>query len=341
MDSNRARPAVRAAVGGVLASVALASPAAAAPTAAEKETARGLMAEGRAARAHGDVQGAMRAFAAAEAIMHVPTTGIELAKTQAAAGLLVEARDTALRVTRFAEDPGEPAPFRQARRGAIALETELEGRIPTIRLSVKNLPQGVTPKVEVDDIATPAEVLDEPIRVDPGHHVLAIFAGTAEGRCDVDLAEMDSKDVTVELPPQAQERLAASPATHDEPVTPPVRTERPAEHARGSPALVVAGFATAGAGALAGLITGALSISKTSSVKSSAQCQNGGTLCSPFEDGELGSARAMATVSDVSFLLAGAGAVAGIAGLLVAPSPTRARVEPWVGLGALGLRGTF
>ena len=43
--------------------------------------------------------------------MHVPTTGYEVAHQEAALGMLVEARDMALRVTRLPAEAHEPAPF--------------------------------------------------------------------------------------------------------------------------------------------------------------------------------------------------------------------------------------
>ena len=90
------------------------------------------MSEGRADREKGDQNAALKAFAAADAIMHVPTTGLELARTQAALGQLIEAHETALRVMHNAEKPNEPTPFRAARDGARALSDELEKRIPSL-----------------------------------------------------------------------------------------------------------------------------------------------------------------------------------------------------------------
>jgi hypothetical protein len=356
--------AAAAAALGVVASLAFVDPAAAAPTATERETARGLMAEGRAARARGDLNAAMKAFAGADAVMHVPTTGFELAKAQAAAGLLVEARDTALRAARIEAAPGEPGPFRQARQGAIALETELGARIPSIRVSVKNIPpEGAPLKVEVDDIQTPEELIEQPIRVNPGLHTVVAWAGTVKVQREVEVAEKESRDVSIELPPQekqdtAKEKPSGTTTLRDEKeaTDQPGTADRPAGGSRGSPVLTIAGFSVAGAGALAGLATGIASMSKTSGVKSSGVCQNGGTLCNPSEDGDIRSARTLATASDVSFVLAGAGGVVGVIGLFAvggspSPSPqtsaeptaaaTRPSVEPWIGLGALGLRGCF
>ena len=46
-----------------------------------------------------DFAGALKDYQAAHAIMHAPTTGLALAKTQIEQGLLVEARDTLLGIT--------------------------------------------------------------------------------------------------------------------------------------------------------------------------------------------------------------------------------------------------
>ena len=64
----------------------------AAPSPAERETARSLMVDGDRLRSAGDLQSALARYQAAHAIMNVPTTGLALAETQAALGLLVEAR---------------------------------------------------------------------------------------------------------------------------------------------------------------------------------------------------------------------------------------------------------
>jgi len=107
-----------------------------------------------------------------------------------------------------------------------------------------------------------------------------------------------------------------------------------------------------------GSITGALSLSKTSAIKSSPECT--GNVCNPSEDGDLSSAKTLATLSTVSFVAAGVGAVVGIVGLFTggssAPAPSdhaarlrgrdpgfhgRVRLEPSFGLRSVGLRGEF
>lgn len=339
----------------VAVSLAFTSVASAAPSAADKETARGLMAQGRAARQKGDVQAALKAFEAADAIMHVPTTGLELARSQEAAGLLVEARDTALRVMRSPEQPGEPAPFKRAREEAAALNSEIEARIPSLTIEVKNVPDGQTVTLTLDGNELPSALIGEPRKLDPGHHVIVVKAGTAEGKEEVDVAEKETKTVTVTLP--AQEAPAPTTPAAPEPDTtraPPPAPEQPAGRSGTSKGLMFGGFGLAGAGVIAGTVTGILSMSQTNTIKSSPACS--GNQCNPSEDSDIQSAKMMATISTVSFVVAGAGAVVGVVGLLTGKGSSSsstepsepasdqdqsARIEPWVGLGAMGVRGRF
>ena len=53
-----------------------------------------------------------------------------------------------------------------------------------------------------------------------------------------------------------------------------------------------------------------------------------------------------ATLSTAMFVVGGVGLTAGLVLLLTAPkakpaTPTKASVEPWIGIGSAGLRGTF
>jgi hypothetical protein len=321
------------------------------PSAADKDTARSLMNDGRAARDKGDLKAALKAFAGADSLMRVPTTGLEVAKTQAALGMLVEARETALRVSRSPDSPRDPPPFKQARDAASALNDELESRIPSLTVNVKNVPDGMTASVTLDDTALPVEMLGQARKLDPGHHVVVAKVGKVDGKQDVDVAEKEQKQVTIELPPQpAAETTETQPATE----TPPPATTGKSGFSKG---LMIGGFALGGAGLVTGVITGVLSMSKTNSIRNSGQCQ--GNVCGTPEFNDISSARSMATISTISFIVAGAGAALGVVGLVTGNSTeaapastapdkpaapadeTSSRLEPWLGLGAAGLRGTF
>jgi hypothetical protein len=87
--------------------------------------------------------------------MNVPTTGLDLAKAQEALGMLIEARATALDVTRMPLQPGEPPAFTNARPLAAELAERVATRIPSALLVVTGLPSGLDPAVTVDGQGIP------------------------------------------------------------------------------------------------------------------------------------------------------------------------------------------
>ena len=78
------------------------------------------MDEGRSLREHKDMRAALDWFQRADEIMHVPTTAYEVARTQAAMGLTVEALDTIARILHTPVGPHEPGPFGRAQERASA-----------------------------------------------------------------------------------------------------------------------------------------------------------------------------------------------------------------------------
>jgi hypothetical protein len=259
------------------------------------------MAKGRDLTDKSDLKGALESFAAADAIMHVPSTGFAVAKTQAQLGMLVEARETALQVSRLPSAANDPAPFVEARAKAKALSDELETRIPAIEITLKNVPAGASPSVTVDGAALPAAALTLPRKLNPGHHVVVAHAGSSEGKTEVDVKERETRILDVELAP------STSTAATGGSVTPPLPESRP----QGShvPVLAYAGFGVGIVGVAVGTVTGLVSMSQTSSLKD--QCPNGKCPPSVYDSSsfqsDLSSAKTMGTVSTISFIVGGVG----------------------------------
>ena len=199
--------------GATCAWIAVASAAHAEPTAADKETARALLLDGRAKLAANDAAGALRSFEGAHAIMNVPTTGLDLAKAQAALGQLVEARETALSVTRMPSKDGEPEAFVDARRAAEELAAGLAPRIPSLILTVKG-PALAAASVTVDGAVVAAVTLSLPRKVNPGRHRVVVTApGFAEAAREVDVAEGQALAVELSLARAVTGVVSAGPVT--------------------------------------------------------------------------------------------------------------------------------
>jgi hypothetical protein len=290
------------------------------------------MSEGRSKRDAGDLRGALEAFKAADALMVVPTTSIEVARTEIAMGQLVEAHDKLLSIERIEAAPNEPRPFVDARAAAKSLATEVEARIPTLKIAIAGLAADASPRVSVDGAEIPAASLVAPRAIDPGHHVVtASAAGREPETTEIDVAEKEAKEVRLDL--------SASTA-----LPPP---EAPAEakpRAGGLPMLAWVGFGVGAAGVVTGSVTGLLAISSFNSAKSKG-CV--GNRCPPASYGDLDTANTMATVSTVSFVVAGLGVGLGVASIFLVPSgPSEpggasVNVRPWFGPGSAGVVGTF
>jgi hypothetical protein len=345
VKSDRSRRALRfllvtALAVPVLASASLAS---AAPSAADMETARTLFVEGKALRDKHDLPGALDRFRAAHALGRTPITAVELGRTLVLMGRLTEAREVLLEVSHIAPEPNESPARVTARKDAADLVEAIRTRIPSLVLSFPDLPPGAaTPHVEIDGAAVPGAAIALPRKVDPGTHT-AVATLDSGARRTVTVTAKEGETVPVAFVFGADATPVAAPVA---PLT-ATATAAPAHASHsGVPALTWVGLAVAGAGVVAGSITGALTLSDASTIKS--DCGSHPSTCG---DSKLGTAKTLSTVSDVSFAVAGAGAVLAAVTFFTrdrSPPPSAAaarslgpHVEPWLGLGAAGVRGAF
>lgn len=315
--------------------VAASSTAWAEPNLSDRETARSLMDDGDAKRDKGALEAALKSYEAADAIMHVPTTGLEVARVQAKLGRLLEARQTLVRVLRLPAKAGEPAPFTAARKAADALSTDLGGRIPSVTVLVSNAEPGQTPTVTFDGHVIPPAAARAPRKVNPGHHVVVVRAGSVEKKNEVDVAEGEAKTLSVDLTPAP----AAVPLDES---TASSRAPSPLPKV-----LIYGGFGIGAVGVGVGAVTGLMSLSKVSDVKK--DCVN--DICPAGRQPDIDSAKSLGTVSTIAFIAGGAGVAAGVIGLVLQskqastePTPgasVKLRVRPELGPTWAGLRGTF
>ncbi len=323
-----------------------AGPAFADPTPADRETARSLMQEGRDLRDKGDTENALKRFKAANDIMRVPTTALEVARTEASLGLLVEARDTIASIRKIPLLTTDPEPFVLARAKADDLDVSLEGLIPTLTI-VFDAKIESEAGIAIDGVPILRSSMGLPRRIDPGHHQIVAKTVLGEGTQDVDLAAGEQKQIFLRMDgirPVFSTRAETPPAPGPTPETP---LAPPVSHA--PTAVAWAGIGVAAAGVVAGSIFGVLSASGRSSL--TPECP--GTVCPPGQpSNDLDSANLEATISTVSFAVAGVGAAVAITSILIGHSSkgapgarsgqaVAARIDPWIGVGALGVRGQF
>jgi hypothetical protein len=322
--------------------LALSATASAEPGAADKATARSLMDRGDSLVASKDLAGALEAYRGAHAIMRVPTTGLEVAKTEAALGHLVEALDVALEVGRMPQQAGEAPVMAKARADAIALAQALEPRVPSLAITVRGAPDGEAPTVEVDGVRVPAAAAGLPRKVNPGKHVVKV---TAPGRVPAsrDVVATEGRATPVELSLEPAPNAPPTPASPT-PTTPapiaPVPATAPDEG--GLSPLVMLGFGVGAIGIGVGAVTGAMSLSRASQAKS--LCS--GTKC-PVEAGpDIDASKGLAWGSNIGFGVGVVGLAVGVYGLVTSrhapPKPAHGLVvRPSIAPGWAGVGGAF
>jgi hypothetical protein len=300
---------------------------------ADRETARSLMNQGDAAVARKDFAAAKKAYQSADELMHVPTTGLALARAQVELGELVEARDTALRVVRIAAQPKEPAVFAEARADAQKLADDIANRIPTITIVVEGGPTTGT-KVTLDGSELPSGQIGVARKLNPGKHVVVASAeGFAEARAEVNVAEGAREDLALKLEPGRSEGAGSAPFASSETTS------------GGTSSLVYIGFGMGAVGIGVGSVTGLMSLSKASAAEE--DCQD--NKCPPSAQDDIDSSKTLANISNVGFAVGLVGIGVGIYGLLSSkpasserpPTARAPKFEPVVAGRFIGLRGRF
>jgi hypothetical protein len=281
------------------------------PADAAAQSARELMSKGRAARARDDLQEALASFSAADAIMHVPTTALEVARTQAALGLLLEAMATLEQMLARPAEPDEPAVFKNARNAAGQLKGDLSQLIPKLRFKLN--PGQAKPSLSLDGEPQPADVWDQGLLVNPGQHRLTAELDGAQQERALEIAAHTSPEVAFEFDPPANPKPVSE------------RSALPPPETQGTLGMAfvygLSGLALASAGV--GVAFGAEGKSRKHELESS---------CAPnCASTDIERARTMYRYANISFGCSAAAAVSAVVLYLVrpsAPAPTAAQNAP-------------
>jgi hypothetical protein len=283
--------------------------------------------EGDRLYAQGRWADAYERFAAAEARAHSPVFTLYMARCRKNAGRLLDAKVIYQRVAAEALPSSAPKPFHDAVSDARTELAEVERRIPSVRVQVRGA-AAPSASVYIDGkrVATPGP----PTPLDPGSHQVEAVSGTLRAAESVTLTE-GSGPVTVELELGTSKAAAVAGDTG-------AGKQGAAEPERGSmaPGWIALSVGVVGLGV--GAVTGLMAAAKADAVKEG--CVDGHCLAS--DAGELDSARTLATVSTVGFIVGGVGVAA--AGVLFVVRPggstagggSAARSPTWI-----GLRGAF
>ncbi|MDI1482556.1 hypothetical protein [Polyangium sp. y55x31] len=345
-------------IGSLLVSAALcASPAWAQPINDQvRIAARALADEGFALYDQGKYADALDKFERADALVNAPTVKLLAARTLEKLGRLVEAAEKYRSITILQLDDKAPEAFRDAQETAAKELAALTPRIPTIELTVQGAGAELA-TVMLDGKVFPRALIGVKTPLNPGVHRVEADTPASSAAIDLKVDEKQAARAVLELKP----KTGAEAGGGGDIVTPPGGGESPTKAPPGATQRLIGyvSLGVGGAAAIGGL--GALISAYSTRSDMEAFCErevNGDTPCtnksqtndtpvSPRNYVNLRSSiDTKATLSTALFVVGGVGLTAGVVLLLTAPkakpaSPTKASVEPWVGIGSVGLRGTF
>lgn len=298
------------------------------PTAAELASARDFMKEGKALRAKGDHEGALKKFRAAYAVVPTPITGLAVAEEHVALGQLVEAREVLSEIDRMEVTKNESDIGKKARSDAAALLADLLTRIPAVEVRVTGA-SDVT--VSIDDRPVPIAAAAEGFRVNPGAHtIVARASGKPDQSAKVTVAERDRRKVELAFP--TTEPVVAKPPS--DPLPPP--------NSGGTTRAI--GLVAAGLGVIAVGVGGALALSAKGKYADARDAHCDGTGCDPEGKRLTDDARSSANTATIVIGVGAALVVGGAIVWLTAPRASESKTgitHVTIGLGTLGLGGAF
>lgn len=309
---------------------------------ATRAAARQLGMEGVEAHQSGDTTTAIKKLSQAYAALKVPSLGLWLARALVQAGRWVEAAELYLEVTRLSVSGGQADVQRQAQTDAASEREALLPRIPTVQIEVK----GAEPSelhIEIDGTQIPSALVGAKRPTDPGAYVLTARLGARTEKHRVTLTERSNQRVEFEFefegaPAESAESAAAPGAA-------PVfagTISSDAERRPGSTQRIFGwvSLAVGGAGFAVGGVAGLMALSQNRTLEQ--ECPD--SLCPPDSHPNVDRYDTTRAISTAGFIVGALGTTAGVALLLTAPRSQPAQqgtLQPWLGLGSAGVRGSF
>jgi len=284
---------------------------------------RELGMQAQAAFDAGKLEESEKLWVAAAGLFNAPTLTLGLARTQAKLGKLVLAQESYNKIIREQGDQPNLSPaFKDALDSARAEIGAVSARVASVVIVV----EGPTdPVVTIDDQPVSKAGLGLKRPVDPGTHVVRAQAPgfkPAETTFQVAEAGLAEAKLRLEKAPEG----AAPSASVDAKSAP-----------GGNRTLAYVAYGIGGAGLVFGAVTGILALSKHGDLSDT--CPN--DRCAADKQSDIDSYKTMGTLSTVGFVVAGVGAAAGTVLLLTGPKKNAARLDGYVGLGGVGLKGRF
>ncbi|AKT41551.1 hypothetical protein [Chondromyces crocatus] len=276
-----------------------------------------------------DYAAAIETFRQAEETCHSPRLLVFIARAHVRLEQLLRARELLQQAANEPLSPRSPASFREAQAEARKDLDELTPRIPVLHVKLSGASASEATAL-LDGEAVAIERLQQGLEVDPGEHTLRVEAPgieAVERRLKLVASRAERLEIVLQEP---------------EPVAPP-----PTASTSGSLAPSIAAFGVGAVGFGVGIVTGILSTSTVSDIKS--RCL--GTECLKSDAEAADRAALLGNVSTVGFIVGGLGVATGAVFLLLRSgndssvdangAASAPRLTVGIGPGSIRLDGRF
>ncbi len=339
--------------------VALIANTAFAQSPADVETARDLFKQATDLHEAGDPRAALVKYKAAHELGNTPVTGLELGRTYAELGKLIEAREVLLGVEKIPTRLNESEKTLHARAEAPKLAEELRTRIPSITIVVDSAPPGMTVHASIDGEELPATTIGIAHKLNPGSHTIVAYVdGGPRFEASTMLAETEARPVhvLVEGPPPPPVPSQPPPVVVETPKTPAISvppredwlTPRAVSPVTSTNPARVGAFVVGGVGLTSLLVmagTGGVAASKASTVT---QHCDSNKQCDAIGMDAVSSGKTFAVTANVAGIVGGVAVATAIVLFVVsarankpdAPTTAFALTPTWGG-GAFSVVGTL
>jgi hypothetical protein len=309
---------------------------------AARAAARSAGYDGIHAYESGDMAVAVDKLGRAFDVVKIPTLGLWYARALAKNGNLVEASERYGEVMRLEITEGKVKEQKQAQADAASELEALKPKIPTLTLTVAGATDDC--QVTLDGGAISLKLLALATPINPGSHRVQAVQGGETVEATFTIAEGQKKAIALKIkPPKATAPVGTPPASKVNSGAQSGAADSDSRNAKskGSTQKTI-GWITLGVGGVAtvaGVVTGILSVTKRGQLDSSNNCVN--TVCLSAERDSLNSYNQMRTISTIGLVAGAVGIGVGTTLLLSAPKPKEAGVSAWLGIGSVGMTGSF
>jgi hypothetical protein len=321
----------------------------------DKAAARQLAADGKKAIDEKRWADAIDRFTRAESLVHSPTHVLFLARAHVETGKLVKAREYYLKIKKETLPTTAPKAFHDAKADGEKELLALEPRIPNLKITVSGA-EGKTVVVTMDGAVVNAALIDVSRPLDPGEHTVSAKAEGLSTEQKFTLAEGANETLALTLKPDSAAVVAPPPGGGGdkgaEAGAMPITTDTSDAGGGGTNGLRIGSYVALGVGVV-GLGLGTIFLLKAGSKKKEADDLCPGGACPESQratindlDDQSKSAR---TVGTIGMVLGVVGIGAGVTLFILSnkksdsttASAATPRVQPWIGVGSVGLTGSF